>query len=121
MERTCKKCGETKPIEEFAKNWTCTSGRVMVCKVCSRRTKHRSKVLTDFKNRKEYLEYKRKSYRETLSDGYIVNMLRYQAGWIIGCDDIYKYPDLINTHRELIKIKRLIKDKEDEKCNRLKR
>lgn len=34
MERTCKKCGETKPIEEFAKNKECRFGRSYVCKCC---------------------------------------------------------------------------------------
>ncbi len=35
MERTCKKCGETKPIEEFVKAPTCKYGRSHVCLECS--------------------------------------------------------------------------------------
>jgi hypothetical protein len=35
MERTCKKCGETKSIEEFSKNTECKEGRRHTCKICS--------------------------------------------------------------------------------------
>jgi hypothetical protein len=34
--RTCNKCGETKPLDEFRKNNTCTHGREPVCKACRR-------------------------------------------------------------------------------------
>ncbi|MFA7176768.1 MAG: hypothetical protein WC114_05940 [Smithellaceae bacterium] len=32
--RTCNKCGETKPLDEFRKNHTCLHGREPVCKDC---------------------------------------------------------------------------------------
>jgi hypothetical protein len=35
MERTCKKCGETKPIEEFYKNKKSKFGYLHICKLCS--------------------------------------------------------------------------------------
>lgn len=34
MERTCKKCGETKPIEEFKKDKSVKSGHGLTCKIC---------------------------------------------------------------------------------------
>lgn len=34
MERTCKKCGETKPLEEFRKNKRCQFGRAHTCSAC---------------------------------------------------------------------------------------
>lgn len=34
MERTCKKCGETKPIEEFARSIECKNGYRYTCKIC---------------------------------------------------------------------------------------
>lgn len=34
MERTCKKCGETKPIEEFTKDKKCKLGYRFICKRC---------------------------------------------------------------------------------------
>jgi hypothetical protein len=32
--RTCKKCGETKPLDEFRQNLSCLYGREPVCKEC---------------------------------------------------------------------------------------
>jgi len=34
MERTCKKCGETKPIEKFRHNKNCKYGRGYMCNKC---------------------------------------------------------------------------------------
>lgn len=39
MERTCKKCGETKPIDEFVKNKRLLSGHDFTCKKCSNKQK----------------------------------------------------------------------------------
>jgi hypothetical protein len=38
MERTCKKCGETKPIEEFSIGRDCKDGYRYTCKICSNKS-----------------------------------------------------------------------------------
>jgi len=35
VERTCKKCGKTKGLEDFTKNKKCNLGRTHICKKCS--------------------------------------------------------------------------------------
>lgn len=34
MERTCKKCGETKPIDKFVKSKGCSEGYCFTCRLC---------------------------------------------------------------------------------------
>lgn len=71
MERTCKKCGETKPIEEYGKHKTGRDGIYPICLVCSREIKrdyykaNKKKYAMYFKkryvlNRNAFLEYQKK-------------------------------------------------------------
>jgi hypothetical protein len=80
MERTCQKCGETKPIEEFDKNKNRSYGYTNTCKKCRTITQkkyretHREKIKEDnkkypyriwrAKNKDHCNEYAKK-YRES--------------------------------------------------------
>jgi hypothetical protein len=47
MERTCKKCGETKPIEEFVEDKKCILGHLHICKKCRHvHRKQSAKIVT---------------------------------------------------------------------------
>jgi len=59
MKRTCKKCGETKPIEEFDIQKDCIGGRRPSCKQCRKMVD----VIT-YKKRMEDIEYKEMVYRK---------------------------------------------------------
>ena len=52
MERTCKKCGETKPIEEFEKSKGCNYGYSHRCKKCCAKIK-REKENLDIEKRRQ--------------------------------------------------------------------
>ena len=99
--RVCRKCGQEKPLEEFAKNKECVLGRTHTCKQCEAekyrkwRAANPEKVLeckrkqyaanpekARERNRKWYaanteklLEMKRK-YREELTDSYLIDKLK---------------------------------------------
>jgi hypothetical protein len=68
MERTCKKCGETKPIEEFIKRKDRPIGYFAQCRKCNnKRNKSRRDLDADKAREKERLWYK-KHYTETHQD-----------------------------------------------------
>ena len=75
MEKSCTKCGEVKPIENFAVVSKVKSGRAAACKECERARgrkkyeKNRDKILAHQKkhredNRDKYLARERKYYEE---------------------------------------------------------
>jgi hypothetical protein len=57
MERTCKKCGETKPIEEFTKNKNCKNGVTSECLCCKN-----DKQLKFRSNNREYTNTQARTY-----------------------------------------------------------
>lgn len=99
--RVCRKCGQEKPLEEFAKNKECVLGHSHICKQCKAeqsrkwhaanfekaREKHRKWRAA---NLEKYREYDRKYYaanlemyraydrkkRENLTDGYLMDKLK---------------------------------------------
>lgn len=62
MLRTCKECGEEKPLARFVKRAKCREGRNYVCKACTRR-----KAFIDRQKRKEASppELKRLTYNSS--------------------------------------------------------
>lgn len=99
--RVCRKCGQEKPLEEFAKNKGCVLGRTHTCKQCEaeryrkwraanpekiREIRHKWREANTEKERQRYrkwyaanteklLEMKRK-YREELTDSYLIDKLK---------------------------------------------
>ncbi len=99
--RVCRKCGQEKPLEEFAKNKECVLGHSHICKQCKAeqsrkwhaanfekaREKHRKWRAANLEKCREYdrkyyaanLEmyraYDRKK-RENLTDGYLMDKLK---------------------------------------------
>ena len=129
--RVCRKCGQEKPLEEFAKDKECVLGHSHICKQCKaeRNRKWRAanpeKVL-EYK-RKRYAanpekarEYKRKRYaanpekvlernrkwREILSDGY----LRYKLKQL----NLPVTPETIDYKRIQLKLYREIKKQQND-------
>lgn len=99
--RVCRKCGQEKPLEEFAKNKECVLGHSHICKQCKAeqsrkwhaanfekaREKHRKWRAANLEKCREYdrkyyaansekcREYDRKK-RENLTDGYLMDKLK---------------------------------------------
>ena len=60
MSKTCTKCGETKPLDDFHRDKTKAGGRKSNCKECERERKRRFYE----ENREKVLERKRRFYEE---------------------------------------------------------
>lgn len=84
--RVCRKCGQEKPLEEFAKNKECVLGHSHICKQCkaeqSRKwhaanlEKYRANASKYYAaNLEMYRAYDRKK-RENLTDGYLMDKLK---------------------------------------------
>ena len=84
--RVCRKCGQEKPLEEFAKDKGCVLGRTHTCKQCEAERYRKWRAANPEKrweyNRKwraanpeKLLEMKRK-YREELTDSYLIDKLK---------------------------------------------
>lgn len=99
--RVCRKCGQEKPLEEFAKNKECVLGHSHICKQCKAeqsrkwhaansekaREKHRKWRAANLEKCREYASkyyaanlemyraYDRKK-RENLTDGYLMDKLK---------------------------------------------
>lgn len=137
MVKTCSKCKTQKSITEFskcAKNKCGLSGR---CKQCSSnyyndRKEHYKKLhsvyysnnkdaVNNYKNNWEksnYTERRKaveKNQREGLSDGYIKAKLRRRG---FENKDIVDAPELVEAIRQIIKIKRYVKEKTGKKHTR---
>lgn len=73
MVRTCKKCGETKPLEDFANNKSCKYGKEYRCKACvaqylyEYKGKHHDRLLQRIRERgKEYQRENKEAQRDRL-------------------------------------------------------
>lgn len=81
MERTCKKCGETKPIEEFSKSKKCNLGYTYMCTICYRKY---SNARRDLLKQKEYRELHKEEINQKARDDYKVHkekILRKLKEW----------------------------------------
>ena len=84
-ERTCKKCGETKKLEDYASNKSCKYGREHRCKLCASKA-HKSYVMN---NKGELTEYGKRRYqreREKRLDEMRNNRELYKMKSYIGYD-----------------------------------
>ena len=70
--RVCRKCGQEKPLEEFAKNKECVLGHSHICKQC-KAEQSRKWHAANFEKAREY----NRKYREELSDGYLIGQLKH--------------------------------------------
>jgi hypothetical protein len=160
MERTCKKCGETKPIEEFGKNHVNNREYIShICKICTghrmkkwrkdnykeiRRYRiqydqnhydiiknqksiweknnhtgnpdHLRKRKDDYHSNKNGQKERQSSYCKSLTDSlddqYIIACIK--QNYRLERETIKEYPEFIESYRQQIKVKRLIKTKKDE-------
>lgn len=69
--RVCRKCGQEKPLEEFAKNKECVLGHSHICKQCKAEQSRKWHAA----NFEMYRAYDRKK-RENLTDGYLMDKLK---------------------------------------------
>lgn len=129
--RVCRKCGQEKPLEEFAKNKECVLGHSHICKQCkaeqSRKwhaanpekcreqsRKYRAANPEKYRERsrkyraanpEKTREYNRK-YREELSDGYLIGQLKH-------CN-LPATPETIDYKRIQLKLYREIKNQQND-------
>ena len=99
MERTCKKCGETKPIEEFAKVKQNKYGYSYCCKKCT------SNYTCEYqKTNSNYKEYQKK-YRKAHKDYFIEYSKEYQKNNIKHLKEYNKehYKNNIKHYKEYSK------------------
>ena len=123
--KICAKCGIEKPLSDFHKNQT-------ICKICRRKymkkynalpatkeSKRKSSKLTRSKERrKKYMinnielinQYRKKSQAKainSLADSYVVQIIHFNTK--MGKEEIRKNPELIEQKRNMLKLKRSIK------------
>ena len=127
MERTCRKCGETKPIEEFVKCKNRREGIIYLCKLCHRedhvryREDHRLELI--LKSQQYRLTHiiavdkrnalRQRKNRKELTDTYVIDIIAKSTG--LDRNNIKYYPQQIENYRYQILIKRLLKQKKNEK------
>lgn len=99
--RVCRKCGQEKPLEEFAKNKECVLGHSHICKQCKAEQSRKRHAANPEKTR----EYNRK-YREELSDGYLIGQLKH-------CN-LPATPETIDYKRIQLKLYREIKNQQND-------
>lgn len=71
QEKTCRKCGETKPLPSFSRHPSCKFGRTNECKVCEReysRAKYRRKRDQILRKQRERYRAKRDKINARLSN-----------------------------------------------------
>jgi len=124
MERTCKKCGETKPIEEFriSRIYKDKVYYMHICRKCYNINhkfwrKLNSEILKSEyeRNRDKMLirmnEYAKKR-TDNLHDSYVAYIIKNSINLSIKI--IRQHPGLIENWRQQIRIKRLLKQKKND-------
>lgn len=132
--RVCRKCGQEKPLEEFAKNKECVLGHSHICKQCKAeqsrkwhaanfekaREKHRKWRAANLEKCREYASkyyaanlemyraYDRKK-RENLTDGYLMDKLKR-------CN-LPVTPETIDYKRIQLKLYREIKKQQNDEID----
>src|SRR5258706_5541068 len=107
--KTCKECGETKPLNEFYRNKTQTDGVQTYCKICEsamEKDKYISnKVKIDERNKEWYYANKSAKYKQQRAwnannkeklIGYWVNRRALKAG----AEGYFNEKDIINLYNE---------------------
>lgn len=118
--RVCRKCGQEKPLSEFAKDKTRTLGHSYICKQCKyeqsrnwraanpekvREWSRKWRAANPEKARKWCREYGRKK-RENLADGYLINQLKRR--------NLPITPETIDYKRIQLKLYREIKNQQND-------
>lgn len=114
--RVCRKCGQEKPLEEFAKNKECVLGHSHTCKHCKRehackyRADNHEKVLERTRkwrvDNPEKVRETRRYKREILSDGYLRRQLKQR--------NLPVTPETIDYKRIQLKLYREIKKQQND-------
>jgi len=111
MERTCKKCGETKPIEEFSQHKT-FRGTDYICFNCKHKARAKRRRRYEAKNRRSISRqasvYQKRAIKK-LGNWYVVDLINQSTG--LSRDIIWQNKELIKLYKANIKLKRLIKSK----------
>jgi hypothetical protein len=125
MERTCKKCGETKPIEEFAfaRKYKDKHYYSHTCKICYNKYREQWRKMNftlckqeQERNRNKHLiRVKKYSKKRTdnLHELYIAHIISQSTG--LSIELIRQHSSLIENYRYQILIKRLLKQRRHEK------
>lgn len=129
--RVCRKCGQEKPLEEFAKNKECVLGHSHICKQCKAEQSRKWHAANPEKYREQLRKYRaanpekyrersrkyraanpektreyNRKYREELSDGYLIGQLKH-------CN-LPATPETIDYKRIQLKLYREIKKQQND-------
>ena len=114
--RVCRKCGQEKPLEEFAKNKGCVLGHSHICKQCKAEQFRKYRAANPEKYRERSRKYRaanpektreyNRKYREELSDGYLIGQLKH-------CN-LPATPETIEYKRIQLKLYREIKKQQND-------
>ena len=129
--RVCRKCGQEKPLEEFAKNKECVLGHSHICKQCKAEQSRKWHAANPEKCREQFRKYRaanpekyrersrkyraanpektreyNRKYREELSDGYLIGQLKH-------CN-LPATPETIDYKRIQLKLYREIKKQQND-------
>ena len=129
--RVCRKCGQEKPLEEFAKNKECVLGHSHICKQCKAEQSRKRHAANPEKYREQFRKYRaanpekcrersrkyraanpektreyNRKYREELSDGYLIGQLKH-------CN-LPATPETIDYKRIQLKLYREIKKQQND-------
>ena len=101
MSKTCTKCGETKPLDDFHRNKTGAGGRRPDCKECVREYKRSYYE----ENRDKRLEYSRRYYEENRDKAREYNRSYYEENRdkVRECQRRYREEnrDIINQEKKI--------------------
>lgn len=129
--RVCRKCGQEKPLEEFAKDKECVLGHSHICKQCKAEQSRKRHAANPEKYREQFRKYRaanpekyrersrkyraanpektreyNRKYREELSDGYLIGQLKH-------CN-LPATPETIDYKRIQLKLYREIKNQQND-------
>lgn len=80
--RVCRKCGQEKPLEEFAKNKECVLGHSHICKQCKAEQSRKWHAANSEKAREKHRKWRAanlEKYRANASKYYAANLEMYRA------------------------------------------
>ena len=80
--RVCRKCGQEKPLEEFAKNKECVLGHSHICKQCKAEQSRKWHAANFEKAREKHRKWRAanlEKYRANASKYYAANLEMYRA------------------------------------------
>ena len=80
--RVCRKCGQEKPLEEFAKNKECVLGHSHICKQCKAEQSRKWHAANFEKAREKHRKWRAanlEKYRASASKYYAANLEMYRA------------------------------------------